>query len=87
LEKGNETTPSIDRDRLDVYFTSHLIDPAILRADSFDAFMVDRQKRLLALIEQATGKAAYTGNVQEEGEDVEADEDTVEAELTIAAAA
>jgi hypothetical protein len=49
--------------------------------------MVDRQKRLLALIEQATGKAAYTGNVQEEGEDVEADEDTVEAELTIAAAA
>jgi hypothetical protein len=48
---------------------------------------VDRQKRLLALIEQATGKTAYTGNVQEEGEDVEADEDIVEAELTIAAAA
>jgi hypothetical protein len=57
-----------------------------LRADSFEAFMEDRQKRLLALIEQATGKAAYTGNVQEEGEDVEADEDTVEAEGTIAAA-
>ncbi len=36
--------------------------------------MVDRQKRLLALIEQATGKAAYTGNVQEEGDDVETDE-------------
>ena len=86
LEKGNETTPPIDRERLDVYLTSHLIDPSLLRADSFDAFMVDRQKRLLALIEQATGKAAYTGNVQEEGEDVEADEDTVEAELTIAAA-
>ena len=46
--------------------------------------MVDRQKRLLTLIEQATGKAAYSGNVQEEGEDVEGDEDTVEAELTIA---
>jgi hypothetical protein len=28
----------------------------------------------------------YSGNVQEEGEDVEADEDTVEAELTIATA-
>jgi hypothetical protein len=87
LEKGDETTPPIDRERLDIYLTSHLINPSLLRADSFDAFMVDRQKRLLALIEQATGKVAYTGSVQEEGEDVEADEDTVEAELTIAAAA
>jgi hypothetical protein len=68
------------------HLRSHLIDPAILRTDNFDAFMADRQERLLALIEQATGKASYTGNVPEEGEDVEADEDTVEAELTIAAA-
>jgi hypothetical protein len=86
LEKGNETTPSIDRARLDAYLTSHLIDPSLLRSDSFDTFMVERQKRLLVLIEQATGKAAYSGNVPEEGEDVEADEDTVEAELTIATA-
>lgn len=86
LEKGNEATPSIDGNRLDVYLQSHLIDPSLLRADSFEAFMEDRQKRLLALIEQATGKAAYTGSVQEEGEDVEGDEDTVEAELTITAA-
>jgi hypothetical protein len=35
------------------------------------------------LIEQATGKAAYTGTVPEEGEDIEADADTMEAELTI----
>lgn len=84
MEKGNDTTPSIDRWRLDTYLTSHLIDPALLRADSFDAFMVDRQKRLLALIEQATGRPAYSGTVQEEGEDVEADDDTAEAELTIA---
>ena len=46
--------------------------------------MIDRQKRLLALIEQATGKASYIGDIQEEGEDVEADEDTIEAEHTIA---
>lgn len=84
LEKGNEATPSIDRARLDSYLSSHLIDPSLLRADDFDAFMVERQKRLLTLIEQATGKAVYSGSVQEEGEDVEADEDTVEAELTIA---
>src|SRR6202166_3118120 len=84
LERGTETTPAIDRARLDSYLSSHLIDPSLLRADGFDAFMVERQKRLLTLIEQATGKAAYSGSVQEEGEDVEADEDTVEAELTIA---
>ncbi len=86
LENGNETTPSIHRERLDGYITSHLINPLLLRADDFDAFMVDRQKRLLTLIERATGKAAYVGSVEEEGVDVEADEDTIEAEMTIAAA-
>ena len=86
LEKGNDSTPAIIRERLDVYLTSHLVDPSLLRSDKFDDFMADRQKRLLALIEQATGKAAYSRSFQEEGEDSEADEDTVEAELTIAAA-
>ena len=86
LEHGNETTPTIDGNRLDSYLKSHLVNPSLLRGDSFETFMDDRQKQLLALIEQATGKVAYIGSVQEEGEDVEADEDTVEAELTIAAA-
>jgi hypothetical protein len=86
LEKGDATTPSIDSKNLDGYLRSHLIDPALLRADQFDPFMEDRQKRLLALIEQATGKASYAGDVKEEGEDVELDEDTGEAELTSAAA-
>jgi hypothetical protein len=86
LEQGNETTPALDRARLDNYIKSHLIDPALLRADSFDAFMVDRQKRLLALIERATGKSAYSGDVPEEGQDVEADADALEATLTIARA-
>jgi hypothetical protein len=86
LEKGTETTPPIDRERLDSYLTSHLINSSLLRADSFDAFMLDRQKQLLALIENATGKAAYTGTAQEEGEDVEADPDTIEAEMTVASA-
>jgi hypothetical protein len=84
LEAGTTTTPPIDPVRLDGYLISHLIDPAFLRADSFDAFMADRQKKLLALIERATGKAAYRGELAEEGEDVEGDEDTLEATLTIA---
>jgi hypothetical protein len=83
LEAGNATTPPIDPARLNGYLVSHLIDPSLLRADRFEALMADRQKTLLALIEQATGKPAYLGDVAEEGEDVEVDEDTMEAELTI----
>jgi hypothetical protein len=86
LEQGNQTTPAIEVERLDAYLKSHLIDQSLLRADDFDAFMADRQKQLLGLIERATGKAAYTGTEQEEGEDAEADEDTAEAEITMASA-
>lgn len=86
LEKGTDTAPAIQPKRLDGFLASHLIDPALLRADAFEAFMADRQKRLLALIEQATGKTAYTGTVPEEGEDAEADLDAIEAKRTIAAA-
>lgn len=83
LEKGDKATPAIERERLDAYLCSHLVDPAILRSDNFEVFMADRQKRLLALIEQATGKTAYTGEVPEEGVDVGADEDTIEADMII----
>ena len=83
LENGNANNPPIDSNKLDGYLNSHLINPRVLRADSFDEFMSDRQKRLLGLIERATGKVAYSGG-QEEGEDVEADEDATEAELIIA---
>ena len=70
LEAGNATTPAIAPSTLDGFLASHLIDPALLRKDDFDAFMADRQKRLLALIENATGKAVYSGTVPEEGEEV-----------------
>jgi len=75
LEKGDKQTPTIERNRLDVYLRSHLIDADTLRRDDFDAFITDRQKRLLILIERATGKAAYSGDVQDEGEDVVSYED------------
>jgi hypothetical protein len=86
LEKGNEATPSIIPQKIDAYIKSHLIDPEILRSANFEAFMEDRQRRLLTLIELATGKGAYAGAAPEEGEDIEIDEDTAEAGLTIAAA-
>ena len=83
LEKGNTTTPPIAPDKLDTYLRTHLLDPALLRAGQFEAFMEDRQKRLLGLIEQAMGKSAYTGNVPEEGEDNEATDDQAEATLLL----
>jgi hypothetical protein len=86
LEKGSDTTPPIHGEKLDAYLRSHLVDPDLLRSDKFEAFMEDRQKQLLTLIEHAMGKAAYTGSIAEEGEDAEIDEDTEEAELTISAA-
>lgn len=86
LQKGNPANPPIAQDRLDGYLRSHLIDPDLLRADAFEKFMVDRQSRLLALIEQATGKPAYSGTAEEEGVEGEDDEDALEAGLTMAGA-
>jgi hypothetical protein len=85
LERGNEATPSLDPQKLDGFLRSHLIEPSLLRRDAFDAFLEDRQKRLLSLIEQATGRVAYTGSDPDEGVDVEVDEAKLESALTIAA--
>lgn len=84
LETGDRTVPGVETDRLEAYLRSHVIDPALLREDNFEAFLVDRQKRLLALIEQATGKAAYSGEITEEGVDLDADEEGLEAGMTMA---
>ncbi|MFN3324070.1 MAG: hypothetical protein ACK5AZ_11285 [Bryobacteraceae bacterium] len=82
LERGDATTPPIGRETLDKHLESHMINPVLLRADDFEGFMDDRQQRLLALIERATGKAVYSGKMPEEGLDAEVDEDTAEAEMT-----
>lgn len=85
LESGTATTPPISAEKLNGYLRSHLIDPALLRADQFAAFMLDRQKRLLGLIENATGKAAYTDVASEDTEPGEVDEDALEAQMTASA--
>lgn len=83
LEHGDTETPCISPQNLNRYLESHLIDPAILRSDDFQAFFDARQKRMLRLIEQATGQAVYQGVVSEE--DAEIDSEIAEAELTAAA--
>ncbi len=81
LEKGDKANPPIEPARLNAYLRSHLINPDLLRQDDFPAFMADRQKQLLALIEQATNKPAYRGEIPDEGEDVGDDEDAVATEM------
>ena len=67
--------PAIDRERLDTYLASHLIEPLCCGRMRSSPFMVDRQARLLVLIEQAMGKKSYIGDVTEEGVDAERDDD------------
>jgi hypothetical protein len=83
LEQGDRETPPISGQNLDQYIRSHLIDPPLLRADKFDAFMTDRQERLLALIEKATGQTIHRDGPADEHSEV--DPETAEADLTIAA--
>jgi len=85
LEAGGRDAPAIAPGALDGYLRSHAVEPALLRADAFDAFMADREARLLALISAATGhQISRSGAAPEEGEDVI--EDALEADLGTAAA-
>jgi len=53
LEKSYGHAP----DRLDEILRTHQVKPGLLRSDAFDEFIRDRAVRLLALIEDAMGKA------------------------------
>lgn len=83
LEHGNSSTPSISPSMLDGHLKTHLIDPNLLREDKFEAFMEDRQQRLLRRIEEAMGKSAYSGDVSDGSEGDEAIEDGSESALTL----
>ena len=75
------TNPPIPRATLGAYPQTHLIAPGVLWGGRFADFMADRQKRLLKLIERATGEPVYGGPAAEKGEDVDED-DEVAPELT-----
>lgn len=54
--------------QMDEILATHLIHPAMLRADDFQGFMDARAQKLLALIEQAMGKKAHQEAAQPEAE-------------------
>ncbi len=85
LETGSADASAIDPVRLDGLLTSHLIEPTLLRADDFAAFMDARQKALLTLIEHAMGKQSPAATVSTDDYSEELDEDEEEAEFTVAA--
>ncbi|MCL4748125.1 MAG: hypothetical protein KJZ83_22350, partial [Burkholderiaceae bacterium] len=66
-----EGSPPIGRTALDAFLAEHQMDPALLRADDFERFIADREKRLLALIARATGHRVESDPAAEEGEEPE----------------
>ena len=53
----------------DAILRTHLIDPALLRADDFQTFYDARRKALITLVERAMGKAAITQATEPAPED------------------
>jgi hypothetical protein len=60
------------RDAVDVRLGAHLIEPAHLRADAFDAFFDDRRERLIELISSAMGKPVARDDLEPVREEEEA---------------
>jgi hypothetical protein len=65
----------LDDAAMDAILKSHMIDPALLRADSFQEFYSARKAALLTLVERAMGKASAEATAivadDEEGDEEE----------------
>lgn len=83
-----EHEAGVSSERMDVFLSSHAIDPRSLRADDFDGFVDARAEALLQLIEDAMGKPIPREQPPAEGsdpgEDVEETLESVEPEAPIA---
>jgi len=61
----------VTEERMDTILKSHLIEPALIKADDFQAFFTARENALLERIEKAMGKAIARDKVQAEEEEVD----------------
>ncbi len=84
LERGAKNSPPIAGETIDASLHTHLIDPALLRADDFDGFFRARQSALLNMIEQ-TGQTVYGGEETDEPE-VDLPDEIEEMDLPVTAA-
>jgi hypothetical protein len=63
---------------MDVILRSHVVDPALLRGDSFEQFYAARKAALLGLVERAMGKAPVEATpIASDEEDEDEDSDSV----------
>lgn len=74
-KKANASTEEIDN-----LLVTHLVNPAIIRTDDFNAFIADRKEKILQRIEQATGKLIVRDIAINSDEGVYAGDDIVEDE-------
>ena len=81
IQAGGDDTPAMPASTLNEHLASHLIDPALLRADDFPAFFAAREKALLKLIEQATGRSAYRGDADEPEQEVDPSPDAEQSRM------
>jgi hypothetical protein len=81
VRAASRRRPSIASGSIAISVHTTLIPRYCVRTISKHSCRTDRGD-FLALIERAMGKTAYVGESDEEGEDVESDEDTLEAMLT-----
>jgi hypothetical protein len=72
-----QNSAGITADQLDAHLRTHLVDPALLRADDFQGFFAARQTALLGRVEQVTGKRIDPG-VPAEPEDEPAEYEVIE---------
>ena len=70
IETRHQLTPT----QLDDILRSHLLDPALLRADAFDAFLADRKRKLADLAAGAMGIALAAAPVADEPEQEASDD-------------
>ena len=76
LETGSSQDTPVEKQQLSEFLSSHLVPEDVLRDDDFEGFLKIRQKNLIGLIEQATGKQVSSEQVSEEmGEEASGDED------------
>lgn len=77
--KRIEVRTGLTSEALDTILKTHLIDPALLRADDFQGFFEDRKAKLAALAGEAMGKAVIVEAALDDGlleEDITADEES-----------
>ena len=81
MRRIEQENPELTSPAFDGRLGSHLIDPALLRADDFIEFMTARQASLVSLISKAIGKPVIVADAEIDDTSKSIDKDPTEIEL------